>query len=369
MGFIMMFDIILMAFLPILIFIAIVLIAGLILSVVLFLIGLKRPKGKRKYFFIPAIVIFTAPILLFTGISIYGFFTSSPKSNEPYVNPAGTIANELSQEVIDGFIARDEEAVLSFFDFKSQKSPTIEKQIQEAFYFIDGNIISYELPQNTGWSGLGGGIANYAPVIKNVITDTGKKYEIKLQYYLDAKIYERVRSSYIYVYSDKNNEGNNGFRDWTAIAYEYSDDLESYPYNRERVYMREFFGVFNPQKSEKLKNMFCSIIADSTNLDEEITKLFDFMGNISFSRHTTDFTFWSGDLDGKYVYIDYSYFAKVRDIRTSNGTFTLKVYFELLNTKENDNENKVGISELRLMHNDTKEEFIIGDYYSVHPDR
>ncbi|MCL2109888.1 MAG: DUF5104 domain-containing protein [Oscillospiraceae bacterium] len=73
----------------------------------------------------------------------------------------------------------------------------IDEQIQKAFEFIDGEIISYELPTSTG----GGGRVveegklmseNISPQIKNIETDIGKIYRISFQYFLTFEYDEDV---------------------------------------------------------------------------------------------------------------------------------------------------------------------------------
>jgi hypothetical protein len=102
------------------------------------------------------------------------------------------LAREVAQEIMDAVIEKDEELLFSLLSQNQQNYHKISEQIQEAFDFIDGEIISYELPTNT----LGGGKVlengkviseNIRIDIKNVETNSGKKYHIIIQYFLIFK--------------------------------------------------------------------------------------------------------------------------------------------------------------------------------------
>jgi ankyrin repeat protein len=75
MGFIMLFDAIIMILLPIIIALTIIFViiatVGIISAVVLFIAGKKRPKGKRKWFYIPAFLL-AIPALFVVGVLIFG---------------------------------------------------------------------------------------------------------------------------------------------------------------------------------------------------------------------------------------------------------------------------------------------------------
>jgi hypothetical protein len=61
----------------------------------------------------------------------------------------------------------------------------------------------------------------------------------------------------------------------------------------------------------------------------------------------------------------YSYFTKIRRVRTDTGKqYQIRIYYELKNEGYDD---RIGISELRI-ENENKDEFIIGDFNSVKPD-
>ena len=131
------------------------------------------------------IIVFLSTILLF---NLVGCENSKLK-----------IAQEVAQEIMEVFVAEDIEALYSLLSHNAQNYPNIREQIREAFDFIDGEIISYELPTDTGGGGKDikhGKVTheNITPWIENIETDSGKMYLIGFRYDL---VFE----------SDKNAEG------------------------------------------------------------------------------------------------------------------------------------------------------------------
>jgi hypothetical protein len=114
-------------------------------------------------------------------------------------NSKSQFTKDLAQEIMDAFTEKDEEALFSLFSQELQEYPLAREQIQEAFNFIDGEIISYELP---AFAEGGGKVIeegkimseNIAPIIYDIETDSGKRYQILFQYFI------------IFEY-DKNREG------------------------------------------------------------------------------------------------------------------------------------------------------------------
>jgi len=98
------------------------------------------------------------------------------------------IAREVSQVIVDAFINKDEEALYPLFSQQLKNCASVSEQIQNTFDFIDGKIISYDLPTDTGGGGEsteGGRITsqNMTPWIY-IYTDSGKTYRIWFQDYL-----------------------------------------------------------------------------------------------------------------------------------------------------------------------------------------
>jgi hypothetical protein len=99
------------------------------------------------------------------------------------------IAQDVAQEIINTFIERDEEALYLLLSQAAKDFEKTREQIQEAFDFIDGEIVSYELPNDTGGGGksVEDGIItteNISPRIYNIISCSEKRYRIWFQYYL-----------------------------------------------------------------------------------------------------------------------------------------------------------------------------------------
>ena len=60
------------------------------------------------------------------------------------------LARNVGQDIIDCFINKDGETLYSLLSPNAKNFPNVKEQIQEAFNYIDGEIISYELPVTTG---------------------------------------------------------------------------------------------------------------------------------------------------------------------------------------------------------------------------
>ena len=122
------------------------------------------------------------------------------------------IARDVAQDIMDCFINKDEETLFSLLSPDAQEFHLTKEQIQEAFDFIDGEIISYDLPTDTG----GGGKSidgrrviseNMTPWIENIITNSKKMYRITFNYRLileSDKNAKGVRDIFISLIDDEN---------------------------------------------------------------------------------------------------------------------------------------------------------------------
>jgi len=140
-------------------------------------------------------IVIAVIIFLFTPKNI-----STEKNNTELktseFSPKLQLAREVAQDIMGCFIDEDEERLFSLLSQPAQEFHRTKEQIQEAFDLVEGEIISYELPDGTGGGGreVENGVVtadNMTPRINNVITDSGKKYTICFQYFL---IFEDDRS-------------------------------------------------------------------------------------------------------------------------------------------------------------------------------
>ena len=140
-------------------------------------------------------IVIAVIIFLFTPKNI-----STEKNNTELktseFSPKLQLAREVAQDIMGCFIDEDEERLFSLLSQPAQEFHRTKEQIQEAFDLVEGEIISYELPDGTGGGGreVENGVVtadNMTPRINNVITDSGKKYTISFQYFL---IFEDDRS-------------------------------------------------------------------------------------------------------------------------------------------------------------------------------
>ncbi|MCL2108338.1 MAG: DUF5104 domain-containing protein [Oscillospiraceae bacterium] len=295
-------------------------------------------------------------------------------SNLPSGSPPKKLQHmqDVAQDIIDCFIAQDEQALYALLNragqaYHGNEFYSTKDQIKEAFDFIDGEIISYELPTSTGSgeAAYGGGRTTYedmSPIIKEVATDTGKVYQIHFYYIFiceDNPSEEGLRSISVQMI-----EGLHGFSDNMRIGGSSDGnpgnvipaDAEPKKYH----YISEVLHCIRNKDVEALKSKFCPIISNMSGIDEQIQELFDFIDGdiISFSADRTNSR--SG-----YDRTWYSYFTRVREVKTNTGkTYQLRFFHELKNDGYDD---RLGISELRLRNQDG-EEFIVGDFDTVKPD-
>jgi len=140
----------------------------------------KRCELKKIILIFAIIIVLLFLAIKFTGCKEY-INDNSPKSNLD-------IARDVAQNIMDCFIDKDEEALYSILAQEAQEFEFTKKQIHEAFDFIDGEIISYELPTDTGGGGFykrSGKVMSesIAPCIY-FKTDKEKLYSIWFQYFL-----------------------------------------------------------------------------------------------------------------------------------------------------------------------------------------
>ncbi|MCL1821480.1 MAG: hypothetical protein FWG22_01515, partial [Prolixibacteraceae bacterium] len=119
---------------------------------------------------------------------------------------------------------------------------------------------------------------------------------------------------------------------------------------------------------------------ETVNLDVRIEELFDFIdGNVisAGSAHYDDDRERDddGDID---ITLRYSFFVKTGRITTDKGeTYTLKFFSDLMRNSQrignsynytmDEQDEGLGISELRVIRESDKAEFVIGDFRAVNP--
>ena len=122
--------------------------------------------------------LFSAFVLLLTAmaITLTGCSALNKTNSEEYKSP-GDLAKERQTEIMDCFINKDAETIKSFFsEYVIETYPDIDTQIDKAFNFLDGEIVSYDEPFSSA-SGSKDRKA-YGADTRNIITDKGTEYRI-----------------------------------------------------------------------------------------------------------------------------------------------------------------------------------------------
>ena len=122
--------------------------------------------------------LFSAFVLLLTAmaITLTGCSALNKTNSEEYKSP-GDLAKERQTEIMDCFINKDAETIKSFFsEYVIETYPDIDTQIDKAFNFLDGEIVSYDEPcsRASGSSER----KSYGALTMNIITDKETEYII-----------------------------------------------------------------------------------------------------------------------------------------------------------------------------------------------
>ena len=92
-----------------------------------------------------------------------------------------------AEEIIECVVRKDKEGLKSVFSKHISETHNLDKEIDEFFEFIDGEIVSYDTPEGS----MGGGRKRDGEYverttggqIENIITSTGNKYMISFMTY------------------------------------------------------------------------------------------------------------------------------------------------------------------------------------------
>ena len=128
---------------------------------------------KQSFFHVFVLLM----VIILTGCS-----ASNKINSEEYKSP-GDLAKERQAEIMECFINKDAETIKSFFsEYVIETYPDIDTQIDKAFNFLDGEIISYDEPFSSA-SGSKDRKA-YGADTRNIITDKGTEYKISFKGWL-----------------------------------------------------------------------------------------------------------------------------------------------------------------------------------------
>ncbi len=95
---------------------------------------------------------------------------------------------KMAEQIIECLNNNNSKELKSMFSKYSTDSYDLDNQIKELFDFFDGEIVSYDdFDSGTGQETISKGkttLLTISPIIKNVVTDTGKVFEIRFFAYL-----------------------------------------------------------------------------------------------------------------------------------------------------------------------------------------
>lgn len=120
--------------------------------------------------------------------------------------------DQTAEEIMEVIVDEDSKALFKFFasDIQDNRKEETLEEIQQAFDFIDGKIVSYDYHPIPGRRSQNYGNIDYfdsLPEFRNVTTDLGKIYIIECTYhYIWKKRPEREGLCYIKIYEKDNRE-------------------------------------------------------------------------------------------------------------------------------------------------------------------
>lgn len=137
-----------------------------------------------------------------------------------YMTP-GEIGQKQNETIMEALKAKDKEKLKEGLAKAFQNQENIDEEINNLINFIDGNIVSYD---NIGIASAGRGSSDekgwiyrvYDGETLNIVTDTGKKYELEyFMYHVNRKHrdYEGVFQIWIYdteKYTEENDYPDDG---------------------------------------------------------------------------------------------------------------------------------------------------------------
>ncbi len=127
--------------------------------------------------------------------------------------------------------------------------------------------------------------------------------------------------------------------------------------------VEELFGYLSKDDTESIKNMFCTIVSESDDFDEELSKAVEFFEGEVTSYDITAIGSDEKTERGKTMQLHVSPY--IWDIETSAGkSYKIRYYAYIVNS---DNAQYVGISEIDIECADG-DTFKLGDFYLANPD-
>jgi len=127
-------------------------------------------------------------IILVLLVATVVCFTSCIKISEKYIN-TDKEQKKISEEILKCLNEDDAEAFKNMFCNKIKASENFDNQIQDAFNFFEGKIVSYDdliRADSDGKSWIDGKLSRVSTSgrVTNVVNDETKRYSIKFYNYL-----------------------------------------------------------------------------------------------------------------------------------------------------------------------------------------
>lgn len=264
-------------------------------------------------------------------------------SNKKYV-PIEKQGKQMAEKIYDYFKNRDSEGLKSLFSEHIKETHDLDKELQDAFGFIDGDFVSFEYSYGVAGSMSQDGkgevvFKKLKGTVKKIKTTTDKTYEINF----DSFIISRDDESYLGInriglhYIDDDDERIDGMN----IGEYYEESTVQHA--TEKIY-----DYFKNRDSEGLKSLFSEHIKETHDLDKEIQNAFDFIDGdfVSFENSYSGVVDMEQDENGKVVYKLLK--GNVDKIKTTTNKKKYDINFDCFTIKKDD-ESYVGIDRIGVV--------------------
>lgn len=145
----------------------------------------ERKQRRRKILVLLAVFIGALlDVVLICAVRIYPVLR-----DDKLMMNVTRYGEEISEKVVECFINEDAEGLKSLFCVRDQRSWSIDKDIQAAFDYIDGDIVSYEIYSGGDGSSVKDGklVDLHVSGDIEIETDIGRIYKIRVSFQIVNK--------------------------------------------------------------------------------------------------------------------------------------------------------------------------------------
>lgn len=312
------------------------------------------------FFLVLCFILLSLSSCQFIGNSI-GRLVAPLSEFIPIRKQANEAKLDISQKIVDYFNKKDLDGLKEIFCQKTQGISDIREQIQAAFEFINGNIVSYNHTLEAAGEGQSrekGETVKFDNgwIINDIRTDTDKVYKIFVHMFLLDTDKNREGVSYLCITDSDGMECLIGYQ-WTTYDYEGS------------TLAHQAIQAISDKNLDALKSLLCAKALENNDIENQIQAGFQFFeGKATFGEVKNKPGVFDGNHDFHAVVTDEEIIENHEPVRTYisvfcenietdiNKTYQLDLYAYLLYADDKAYE---GISQIILRYG--ADECVIGE--------